>query len=257
MNYGTCMHSALPHCYKRGDLDLAISKFENSWAAFGHGEDDDKRNTSTAIASLTNYYEMHSPELCMYEPMDIAIEATVADNIDKGEVPFLIDIGAELPLAGRIDMPVRLKQNNAVWALDFKTASEMGTRFFNGFHRAPATVGYTLALSHITGERVQGLIVEAIRTSKKNVECQSSLNFVTDVHLENFLELAEDTAREILKCNDKKYWPAKPCACNPYSMFGMPGYVCEYKTLCDMPDWKDGLKFYEQSEPFHPFEMKD
>lgn len=251
LDYGTSMHSALPLAYE--DADLAIRRFVEVWASFGHGEDDDKRNTQRAMASLYEFYALHSKELCPYTLEEFPITAQVADHVDVGELPFVIDIGASLLAAGRIDYPVRLKSSNKLWALDFKTSSEVSARYFNSFSRCPQACMYSIALSQISGEPVQGLIVEVLRSSKTNTESAMHNVFVSDANAEMFIELAKRTADDILECNDKQEWSAKCTGCSPYQMFGQPGYLCEYGTLCDLPDYTDGVKFYEDGKVFHPF----
>jgi len=194
--------------------------------------------------------------MCCYEVVDFqSPDVVYKGNIDKGEVPYLVNINGPLPLAGRIDMVVRMKDSGQLWCLDFKTSAEISARFWNGFHRSTQVLAYTLALSVLSGEVCHGLIVEALRTSKTNAESSMGLNFVPHYQLERFRKFANETAAEILDCNDKQYWPRKFSGCATYSMFGQPGYYCDYKKICDATDWTKVLKYYSKEEPFHPFTM--
>ena len=257
LDYGTCMHSALPHCFD-GDTEEAKEIFCNNWQDFGHEGQDDKRNIDRAYASLEAFAEKHNPLVCPFEVVEFESPDIVhKGNIDKGETPYLININGSLPLAGRIDMVVRMKGSEQLWALDFKTSAEISPRFWNGFHRSTQALAYTLALSVLSGENCQGLVVEAIRTSKTNAESAMGLNFIQAHNLETFVEFANKTSDEIMKCNEEQNWPQKCSGCATYSMFGQPGYYCDYKKVCDSCDWKSVLKYFSKEEPFHPFEMKE
>jgi len=258
LDYGTCMHSSLPHCFN-DDTELAKQIFADNWQDFGHEGQDKARNLDRAFKSIDAFAEMHSTLMCAYNVVDFESPDVVhKDNIDKGEVPFLININGSLPLAGRIDMVVRMKEEtNQLWCLDFKTSAEISSRFWNGFHAGTQALAYTLALSVLSDETCVGLIVEAIRTSHVNAESSAGYNFVQSHQLERFIEFANNTSAEIIKCNEEQNWPQKCSGCATYSMFGQPGYYCDYKKVCDSVNWKSVLKYMKKDEPFHPFDMKE
>ena len=261
-HFGTCIHSALPYCYEGVDnIDYACEVFNKEWDSFcdkfGYVDgNDDKRNKIVARQMLADFAKHRDPAYCPYEIVKLDIEAPTKDKISKNEIPFLIDIGASLAAAGRIDIPIRWRSDRSLWCDDYKTASEISARFFKNFMNAPQTILYTLALSHITGEKVQGMIIEALRVSKNNRETAMQFIFVKDHQIASFLRLAQDTADEITKCNKEKKWPKKCTGCSPYSMFGGAGRTCEYLDICDHPDWEDGARIYRKNEPFHPFEIE-
>lgn len=257
LDYGTCMHSALPHCFD-GDTENAKEIFSNNWQDFGHEGQDDARNLDRAFASLDAFAAVHNSLMCSYEIVEFESPDIVhKGNIDKGEVPYLVNINGSLPLGGRIDMVVRTKGSGQLWCLDFKTSAEISTRFWNGFHASTQGLSYTLALSILSDETCTGLIVEAIRTSKVNAESCAGFNFIQSHQLERFIEFANRTSEEIVKCNEEQNWPQKCSGCATYSMFGQPGYYCDYKKVCDGVDWKATLKYMSKEEPFHPFDMKE
>jgi len=256
--YGTAMHFALPHCYN-GTLDRALSAFKEVWDEIGHEGADDKRNLSRAEASLEVFIETHQSSICPYEVVNLGLDSSNlgCDRVSDLEVPFLVDIGGDLPLAGRIDLVVRWKTTGDIWALDFKTSSEVSGRFFKNMHNTPQANAYTLATSQLnpdeSSELCQGLIVEAIRTSKTNAENQMYPVWIVEHQLESFMRLANRTAKRILECNESKMWPKSCTGCGNYAMFGQAGYYCPYKDLCDAGDWKTVVDTYRQEEPFHPF----
>jgi hypothetical protein len=263
VDYGTDMHKAFPYCY-REDIDCvdeASRAFEESWDERIHGEEDKKRNKHRARASLAEFHRVHKPSVCPYTFLPLAneIKADTADIVSPNELPFVVDIGADLPLAGRMDAVVTMKRNGDIWALDYKTASEISARYFANFENACATVGYTLAAKTILSseaDKIQGLIIEAVRVSPKNDESQAYHAFVNAQQIKLFIEHAKHVAKEIIKSNETGNWRQNVSACSPYSMFGQPGRFCDFKDLCLIGDWKEMVKFYKRSEPFHPFKLK-
>jgi len=80
--------------------------------------------------------------------------------------------------------------------------------------------------------------------------------FISDEELKSFIELAKRVSDQIVELNKMRVWPKQCTGCGPYSMFGQPGRLCEYRTLCNEPDWHDVERFYSKGEPFHPFKLK-
>lgn len=256
-DYGTAMHRALPYCYAgEENIERAIAEFVDAWEKYNYGYQDEKRNPDTAENSLRGFAGKHKPGSSPYEILSYPIAATTADIISPNEIPFLIDLGGELPGAGRIDLAVRWKDTNGLWANDYKTASEVSPRYFSNFEAACQPCMYTLALSTIAGEQPKGMIVEAVRTSKKNVESQIHFVFVTDWQLEVFIEFANKTAAEILKCNEDMAWPQHPSNCASYAMYISPGRLCPYRSICNYKDWESQTKYFKRVEPFHPFKIR-
>ncbi len=257
LDYGTDMHAALPYCYDgREGLDRACEAFNLGWDKRPHGFSDMKRNKTTARDSLMGFIFNHSIEKCQYEVLKFDVKATTADIISPNEIPFLIDIGGKLSLAGRIDLPVLHKTTKTIWVDDYKTSSIITENYFKEFHNSPQACSYTLALQMLTNENVLGLMVEAIRTSKSKVENQMSLTFVSNNQIKSFINFANRTTEAILSCNESGTWPKKCTGCAPYAMFGTHGFYCMYKEICDSPDWREMVRFFERQEPFHPFVVR-
>jgi len=259
LDYGSDMHAAFPHCY--GDdiscVEKATSVFKQSWETRPYGEGDSKRNTLNARASLAEFQRTHKPSACPYKFVEFAkeIRAQTAEVISDNELPFLVDIGADLVFAGRIDAVVRMKGSDDLWALDYKTTSEISQRYFDNFANHPQIVGYSRALSLVMSEKVEGLIIEASRVSAKRVETQWNNIFVNQQQIKMFEDYAKQIASDILLCNTNKTWPQKSTGCATYAMFGQPGRSCEYTDLCLIGDWREMAKYYSKSEPFHPFKI--
>jgi RecB family exonuclease len=255
-DFGTAIHKALPLCYD-GTIDNGMAAFKVEWARLGYNSSnsDDKRNEVRAEDMLRNFAAQRKSTIRPYDVENIDIVATTDVEVSDNEVPFLIDIGGCLSAAGRIDAVVRWRSTGQLWALDYKTASEISARYFKGFENAPQTILYTVALSQIAGQRIQGMLIEALRVSPKNAETQLAFNFINDIQIESFLRQANDIADKIMTYNKDKKWPKKFTGCSSYGQFGIPGSNCPYLPLCMAKDWKSLARTYKHVEPFHPFKI--
>jgi len=135
------------------------------------------------------------------------------------------------------------------------TSGEVSPRLFKNFENCPQAIGYTLALSNITGEQAKGFIIEAIRVSAKNQESQLAITCIKPCQIESFVEQCNDISEQILRCNEKKEWKMNFSACSPYSQFGSPGYPCDYIDICTNPDKEEMMKFFKKGVRYHPYEI--
>jgi hypothetical protein len=256
-DFGTCIHYGLPYCYNMSTVELGINAFEEAWLEYGYGESDPKRNLKRGRDMLLHFAHERACNNCPYEIVKFPQIAPPngAKRVSETEIPFLLDIGACYPLAGRIDLAIKWSLDHAIWACDYKTSSELSPRLSESFWNSPQACSYTLAMQRLTGKEVPGLMVEAIRVSPVNDEIALYPIHILPHLLENFAGqffIAADTIREY---NNDQEWPQQSSGCASYAMFGFPGSACEYKALCNSRDWTDIASLYEQKEPYHPFEM--
>lgn len=254
LDYGSVMHLVLPHMYS-GETKRAIEVFNEEWARYDYGEEDPKRNTALSIARIMDFVSSHSPERCAYDILHFDF-APPSKLISENEIPFLIDIGAIYPFCGRIDEGVYHKLLKAKFAYDFKTSSEISARYFDGFWFSNQAVGYTLALSQLSGEKIDGIIYEAMRISKTNIENQMGFVYVSDTNIRKWTEEAKLTCARIEAANEAGVWRQENSNCSSYAGFGFPCRTCEYKLLCDSPNWEDSVRFYRKRKPFDPLDEK-
>ncbi len=255
LDYGTVMHRVHPYMFS-GSTKKAIETFNDLWKLYGYGEDDSKRNTALSIARIMDFVNNHTPKNCPYEILHFDFSSPT-DLISENEVPFLIDIGAIYPFCGRIDMVIYHKLLKSKFAYDFKTSSEISPRYFDGFWFSNQAVGYTLALSQLSGEKIEGIVYEAMRISKTNIENQMGFCYVNDHNIRKFIEETKLTCARIEAANDTGAWRQNHSMCSSYAGFGFPCRVCDYKLLCDSPNWKDAVKYYRRIKPFDPLDLKE
>ena len=261
--YGRILHECLPLVYNN-TFDHVWAHFELLWDQEGF-VGDDLRNKDTAHLLLKNFWEARQPDKCPYDIVKLDLpKLDIVDSVSDGEIPFLVDIGGPLPFAGRIDMPVRLKQTGTLWAMDYKTSQDISTRLFQSFEMHPQALGYPIALSLLTGENVNGLIVEAVRVCKipkrpsKVPPNQWHPVYINDQKMQTFLDWALRLSEQIIHCNESNYWPRNLGGCSAYAMYGIPGGVCQYQNLCANfgENYYEFIQSYDR-EPWHPFTLKD
>ena len=262
LDYGTIMHRVLPFMYS-GKVEDALSTFNTLWAKYGYGEDDLGRNTFLSHRRIFDFIATHKPSICQYQIEHFAFSSP-AELISPNEVPFLIDVGAIYPLAGRIDAVVTLGSTRSTFAYDFKTASEISDRYFENFWFAPQACAYTVALAQIINKPVEGLLLEAMRISKakiqevgKQIESQMRPIYVHQNNINTFLDELKLTCARIEAANATGAWRQNHALCSSYSGFGFPGSTCEYKLLCDSSDWQSESRFFDQKKPFNPLDEKE
>jgi hypothetical protein len=233
--------------------------FEQEWNKLSYDPSDKKHNMDRTRERLQNFIELHAEGVCPYDIVKFPFATPEgADVISDNEVPFAIDIGANLPFLGRIDLPARCRQTNDLWANDYKTASEISSRLWECFELNIQAIGYTIALSQLSGEKCTGFMVEAIRKSatKNKTECAIHYEYIDDYRIELFLDYMSNLVLKLQNYQYNKEWPKRLSSCSTYSTTGIPGGHCPYKLLCRAEDWRSEAKYYKRKKPFHPFSIK-
>jgi hypothetical protein len=236
LTFGEAIHAALPVSLEKG-IDLAYEEFCKVW-----GDDrtaDDKRNNITAMGIISEFYEKNGYGNGMYELIKPS-DHPAFRNVNEWEIPFCLELGLHVPFVGRIDGLARLRADNSLWCVEYKTTSQIGgSFFFDAFNLSPQCIAYTLAgRTLIPQEEVKGTIVVAIRVSKTNSESIPQPIFIRDHHIERFIHWAREQAEKVRLAEELGYWPEEYSGCHPYAQFGSHGYPCEFMTLCrDTEDW--------------------
>lgn len=253
LDYGSAVHCAMPFL-QRGDLDGAISHFRASWESSGN-EPDEKRNTLCAVEMLTRWHmERFVGKTIPYhiiEPPSGVLEPE--ERYSDQEFAFCVSLSSDaLPFAGRTDAVARANIDQARWVVEYKTTSELSDRAIKAFVLNSQIVGYCVATSILTGERVTGAFLELLRVSKANPDNLCLPISVSESVMDSFIQLFCDTSRQITHCCESCCFQQDFSACTPYPAFGSHGYMCEYASLCQSPDWRTLLGAYVRSE-WKPF----
>jgi len=251
--FGEAIHKALPKVLEDDSVESGLEAFNSLWDP---SLNDAKRNPTRAAAMLADFLSLRRPPRSIYtlkEPPGGLID--ISNRSNDWEIPFAIDIGLDIPLIGRIDGWARHRDYDELYAVEFKTSSEVSARLFQGFEMNPQVIGYATALK-VMGEDIKGTILDVLRVSNVRAETQAHLITVTSEMSDSFLEWAQYIGNSILHCEKLERWPQQWSGCNPYPMFGQPGRTCEYTPLCKVQDWTS-LKSIYQTGRHIPFELSD
>lgn len=257
MKFGEAIHAAVPWILAENDLNKAYSEFCRVWegSLLAGVTEDEKRNTTSAKLMLIDYAESHRPGLSLFtikKPPtgDLAVDK----DTSPWEIPWAIDLGLDVPLVGRIDALCEHRDTKELFGLEFKTSSEMSARLVTGFEMNTQVTGYTLALRTYTQQPVAGIMLDLIGVKKNKQETFTHPIRVQNFQLEDFISWARFWGEFILSCEKTGDFPKWYTGCTPYQQFGMPGFTCEFKHLCSVPDWTTMLPFYSKRED-RPFDL--
>jgi len=253
-SYGTAMHKAIPPA-SVGDFDAAWEAFTSVW---DENIANETRNLENAHKSLKHYCFEHTGAKSLFNFVTPpAGNIKLAEEVHDYEVPFAIDIGLDIPLAGRIDGLVEHRDTKKLWGYEFKTAGRIPANFFDVFDMNPQILTYALVLRTLTGERIEGVIVEAMLCAKNKVDNFVHPVYVHDHHIEAIVTWLRHTG-EMLLAMEERYleqgidFLQDFTGCTAYVNFYMPSWRCDFADLCRVPDWKMAKSLYAE-KPEHKF----
>lgn len=246
LGFGSCLHEALPYALA-GDLKRSMEQFESSWNS---DYDDAKHSVEKARMMLATYHAKRADGKASYEALDPPKGRIQIKDASEFEVPFALDLGVDIPFTGIIDRSVRIKATGQLAPMDYKTSSRKMYNPHSLFRLHPQTAGYTLALSILTGEPCNMMVIEVL-TKTKNPDLETILIDVPESNQQDFVEEFRAAVEGINACESQDHWPKKLTGCSGYPMFGCTWGQCEFQELCQMSDWTDGLGLYEVREPSH------
>lgn len=251
--FGEAIHHAIPHALD-GDLKKAEEVFREKW---GDTEGDRKRNPGRARVMLQSFAEAHKPGQSIYNVIPPPKAGWKGmQKYSKNELPFAVDIGLDLMVVGRIDAVGEHRDTGDVFAIEYKTSSEVSTRYMSAWSMSPQVLTYTLALAmEMRGREVKGCFLEALQVAIQKVETLCIPVYVEESHLRDLVNWYGEQRAKITVCEQHGVWPKNIAMCNPYSCFGLPGYNCEYQKLCLEEDWTDLREMYEVEEK-RPFSLE-
>ena len=242
LKFGEAIHTALGPA-QRGDLDEALDGFARVW---GVTQGDDSRNPLRAKTLLREFIRTHTPRTYEIIPPPKTVE--IEDRVSPDEIPFVLDLGLEVPIVGRVDAHCQNIHNKQRWVVEYKTGRSLGEFYFQNFLLAPQTFTYPLALQVLTGEPYQGVILEGLQTCKTKAETQAFPIYVGPSSYVDIVRWYQEIYRQIKDCEESGWWPKNLGCCAPYSAFGQPGYVCDYKDLCLVEDWTTAMCLFERRD---------
>jgi hypothetical protein len=244
--YGRAINDAMPFVFKQ-DLVGAIAKCKEILEGVDLSHDI-KRNFARLSSQLSHLVQFHHPDRSIYTPA-FGCEASF-------DIPFVTDLGMKVPYVGIIDCIGRHKDTGKIWGVEFKTTSELGVRWAETFGLNSQIVSYWLGINALIDEEVEGFFVEGILIAKVSTEVNLRPITLRPHMLDNYVEDVIKTQANIEACENTMNFPCRFCACSPYSMFTMPGYMCDYYWLCAMPDPMDCMEMFNIGDE-HEFDFAE
>ncbi len=231
-------------------LDMGMMEFLQAWGDGDDIYDDKKRNSTVALKMLDTFVSTPKPYSIIDTPE--SVQKTAREHRrSQYEIPFMVDVGAELPFGGLVDGLCTHRETGEMWVLEFKTTSQLGSWYFNAFNLSTQAIGYAVAC-RILGLDVKGVMVDANLVAKTRSESMVVPVSVPPVQEEMWLKWANKTVKEIKKSEQEQDFEQRLSGCNTYNAFGQQGFPCSYTDLCKAADWTSLLEMYEVSERVDP-----
>lgn len=249
MTFGEALHAALPKLLVTKDISLAMAEFSKVWKD-GDSHEDRKRNTERAMVMMEEVLEKFHDDRGIFrllEPPEGAVK--IDETTSEYEIPFAIDIGLPVPLVGKIDSWAKHRDTGELWAVEYKTTSDVPTTFIRNMEINPQTIGYCLVLKSMVDKPVVGTYVVALQTAIRKTESLFQPILVQDHELQAFVHWAQFYGSMLLECERRQEFPKNLSACTPYPQYGQGGFMCDFSMLCKAEDWTDVKQFYQIRTP--------
>lgn len=172
LNFGTAIHLALDVRARGGDYQAQCKVMQEHFDVNPQDEEE-KRDINWAVELVKKYNEVYHTEPFNYlkdKEGKVLVELSFALPLFTYEPKTLDLAGVEslsgIPIiyTGRIDLPV--SWDGQIYILDHKTASRLGQSYFDEKQMSAQQIGYCWAFQELTGQKVQGFCINAIRTGQ-------------------------------------------------------------------------------------------
>ncbi len=260
--WGTGMHFAVPVALETHDIDLSMAAFLSHWeeieeAALTRGMELKKHTRETASRALSHFIHKHSANRCLLydklDPVQESFDLEVTEKYSEFEIPFVLDIGLDVPLGGRMDGMVKHKVTGEPWVWELKTTGRLYESFWDAHEMYTQNLTYTM-VGQTMDIPVAGVILEAMLCDGKKVHSECREIPVMQHHLDDNLIWLQQTGQALLDA-EKKYlddneslptsFPKDFTGCTPYTHYYMPMWRCNFADLCRVPDYRGMTDLYE------------
>lgn len=272
--YGSAMHEAIPVALETESLEQSMDAFLTYWVDIEkeievRGIDAKKHNRHSASRTLQHFIFTHSGRKSIYKlmhPPEGSLERE--GTTSPFEVPWAIDIGARVPLAGRLDGLCTHRDTGESWVWELKTTGRyLNSQFFDAHEMYTQNLTYAL-VSQTLDVPCAGVIIEGVLVHASKVDNQCQMIPIQPHHLEDVLLWLQRTTdslldaeivyAELLEEHDgnanlaAKAFPKDFTGCTPYTHYYTPGWRCDFADLCRVPDWRALSDLYKVM-PDHDF----
>lgn len=195
--------------------------------------DDDFRTYATALQFIDLYnttYPVEAFDIYKLPDGKPAIEMPFA--VPLGEIELHDGKNIKIIWTGRIDMVYQ--RESRLYVMDHKTTSVMGPSYFKEFELSSQVHGYVWATQQLTGQRIDGFVVNALAMRKptKTGKAFELLRHIVPIDQSLVEEWKSDTLTiisDFVNMAERSHFPKHTKWC-----VGKYG-VCEYATVCGLP----------------------
>lgn len=242
LNFGSAIHSALEHRYKEYKnespdifLEEAQAKLLSEYFDLNPNPIDDFRNTNWAIELMKMYNQKYN-----VEPFNLLVDKAGKTMVELSFALPLVEIN-KIPIiySGRIDLPVMW--DNQLIIIDHKTTSMLGPQYFEEFKMSAQPLGYAWAFEQLTGQKVAGYGINAIRVRSIPAKPKAGIaswwdetfqrdkTYIRPRQLEEWKNNVIHLIEEFFWHISKDYLPMKTKWC--VGKYGR----CQYFDVCSLP----------------------
>jgi hypothetical protein len=254
LTFGSAIHHALEHRYQMCGSDICtaleesdISKVLQDFYAKPENipPEDEWRNLNWCIEVFRHYnlrYKVEPFNLIVNEKKEPFIELPFALELCRRNV---LDKDVRVMYCGRIDLPVLW--DGQIIVIDHKTTSVLGDYFFKDQRISPQMIGYCYAFEQLTGQKVSGFCVNALRSKSPPAKPDGGFDKWWEESFSRhkeyiFPHVIDEWHNNVLALVDEFFWhyqrgymPQKKKWCS--GKFGL----CSYYDVCDLPPSQRGI----------------
>lgn len=130
--------------------------------------------------------------------------------------------------------------SSAVYVLEHKTTSQLGSYYFDQFRPNNQVTGYTWAAGLLSGKRVGGALINAIGVYKASTpKFERQITVRSEIEIAEWMESVYRTCEQIRQCERTGVWHLQTVACTMYGK-------CEFHQVHVLPHPKQRISLLEQ-----------
>jgi len=240
---------------RKGLLEEAMTAFKETWKDYDQAQDP-KRNQLCAGLIFHEVMEVHQLSQFGIDVIPPPKSYGNREDLSADEFLFAVDLGFSRLFAGKIDAvgqgqgPDQGQDQPSIWAIEYKTASMMGSSFSSIWEGNPQVVGYSLALRIALGQCL-GTVIEGIHVAKTLSDIVILPIYVSEEEQDTFRRQIGWIDQMISHYAEEENFPRQITGCGSYGMFGVQGWgLCPYRFLCfpkGGDDWRTNEDLFEVS----------
>ena len=220
LQFGISIHHGLDVLWQKHDVEGAKDAFLNSWTDSGCWDEDRRRNSTTGLRMIDDYWERHGEWLESIET--VATEAHFGHQL--GVVPD--SDGWEVYYHGKIDKIG--KEDGELFLCDHKTTAWESANMASTYELSNQLYGYMYGVAAFLGfKNLQFALIDILVANPVNHSFIRSRIYADSEQMAEWKQDILQTARHILDCYERNIWPKYgKDACSKWNN------ECEFFGIC-------------------------